>query len=80
MVGESAGGRASPESGPRAHTCRRVENNVGEENGVWRRVADLLMPDFLPASRLGPNAPNGGVASRSWSNGRKNLSEKFLGR
>ena len=37
MVGESAGGGASMESGPHTHTRRRVENSVGEENGVEAR-------------------------------------------
>ena len=39
----------------------------------WRCVADWLMPEFLPAGRLGPGAPDGGVVGRRWSSCRKNF-------
>ena len=47
---ESVGGRASPKSGPRAHTREKFD--------AWRCVNHWLMSRFLPASRSGPGTPS----------------------
>ena len=70
MVNEFACGGASPKS---AQARWRMENNAGEENGVWRRAVDWLMPEFVPVGRLGPGAPDGGVVYRNRSCRQKSL-------
>ena len=68
---ESAGGSALLESGPRAHTCWRVEEFAGEKIGMWRCVDHWLMLGFLLKGRSGLGALGGGVFGRRWSSCRK---------
>ena len=60
-AGESVGGSALPESGPRIHTRRHMEEDTEEKIGAWRHVDPKLMPGFLSMGRLGPDALDGGV-------------------
>ena len=63
---QSAGGSRSSKNGPCSHMCRRVEEDVGEKVGAWRRVDHWLISWFLPTSRSSPGAPGGGVVDRRW--------------
>ena len=57
----------------------RWKRVAGEKIGTWRRIDHWLMPGFLPAGRLGPRAPGGGVSSRKWSSRWKSSPENFSG-
>ena len=57
-----------------------MENNTREENGMWRRVADWLMLEFLRIGRSSLNALDGGVVDQSWSSHRKSLPKLPIGR
>ena len=41
---------------------------IEERSCVWRRVNDYLSSGFMSVGRSGPDAPNGGIVGRSWSN------------
>ena len=61
---EPGDGILAPESGPRAHTCRRLEHKPSKKSGAWRRVHDCFPTGFPPMCRSASCALKSKVSGR----------------